>query len=226
MIETARTPTAATDEAVDRALAAAEAAADAAAEAQAAARAAALPPAAHQDTAPVGRWPLVLGGVGAICGLLTLGAAGLIYLRAVSDLHDAAQVQAKAAGMLIDQIGALSGLGQAIAPDTLLRKADAAALQADLAARMPPAPDLAPLRHDLMAAISELKMDLDAMKAGPADSAELTTMLADTLRRLEALAQPATARAAPPARPAPTAAPKAAPRKPAVQASPSPFSFE
>lgn len=239
MTETSKTPTPTPtpDEAVERALAAAEAAADAAAEAQAAARAAAVPPPAPvappQDAAPGARRALVLGGVAAVCGLLSLGAAGMIYLRAVADLHEAAELQAKAAGMLIDQIGSLSGLEQAIAPETLLRKADADALQAALAAQMPAPPqDLAPLRSDLMAAIAEVKMELDALKARPAatDTTELTMMLGETLRRLEALPQAAAAKAT---RPAPAAAPKAAaavkpkarPPKPAVQASPSPFSF-
>lgn len=236
MTDTAKTPT--PDEAVERALAAAEAAADAAAEAQAAARAVAAAPAAlaaaPQAAAPGARRALVLGGAAAVCGLLSLGAAGMIYLRAVADLHEAAELQAKAAGMLIDQIGSLSGLEQAIAPETLLRKADAEALQTALAAQMPAPPqDLAPLRSDLMAAIAEVKLELDALKARPAatDTTELTMMLGETLRRLEALPQTTPAKAP---RPAPAAAPKAAaavkkpkarPAKPAVQASPSPFSF-
>lgn len=218
MTDAANTPL---NEAIERALAAAEAATDAAAEAQAAARAAPAAALAPQPAPAPNSRLVVLAGAAAVGALLSLGAAGVVYVRSVADLREAAELQTTAASKMIEQIRGLADLSVAFDPATLARKPDVEAIGVQVGGLVAPATpeDLAKLRADLMAAISEITLRLGALGERPAEAgtAELTMMLGETLRRLDALPKtPAAAAEKPAARPpAKPAAPRpSAARKP------------
>ncbi len=220
-------------EAVEKALAAAEAAADGAIEAQSAAREARTT-LASGPTPKGDKRALVIAGVAAAWAAFALGAAGLVYLRSITDLREASEMQATAVGAIIEKAKALDESVATLQPDTLVRRAEMEKLLQDLKAaigeKSGPAvtpQDLEKLRGDIVASIAEVALR-PAAGAGAAtegaasktECSELTMMLGETMRALDAVRKdlvqtpkanrPSEAAARAPS--APTKAPKAAAR--------------
>lgn len=225
-------------QAIQTALSAAEAATDAASEA-------ALAVTGHSAlTAGLRRAQRRAGlmTMGAVAGaLLAVGAAGLVYLRSVADLREAAALQTAAAGAWVDRMTALDAAIAALTAPDMARKADLQALSDRLAkdlAAAPPDAGVARLREDVLAALADIDLRLTQMQTGvaPAETAELTALLKQAIDRIGTPAAAPAARpaaSAPAPQPAPSPAPAPAPKPKAkpprrtgtAAPAPSPFSY-
>lgn len=184
--------------------------------------------------------------LGAFIGsVISLGLGGLLYLRSVADLREAAELQALAnraaieqiqvlastvqsaqgtltdLGALNDQIAArIDGLGDRFSGDLRGFTAEAAAVQPQFASAIQKHIDdgLMQTRGEILTALAEL--ELSGSQAGATDP-DLLRLLADVRDRLKS---PPAAKAPP--KPSAAPKPKAKPKPPEGQGpSNSPFSF-
>ena len=170
------------------------------------------------------RMTAVAGGalVGAI---VCAGLSGLVYLRSMADLREAAELQAAANKVAIEQIQSMQtklaaadatvqaltqlegeigarfdGLGDRIKSDLAEFAADAAVMQPQMAAAIQTHVDtgLKQTRGEILTALAELEMG-----QGGAGDPDLKALLADLRDRLASSARAPTPRAEAGARPAP-----------------------
>lgn len=227
-------------EAIRNALAAAEAATDAAAEAAAAIEGQVRGTEALQK-AQRRLGILTIAATGG--ALLSVAVSALVYFRSVADLREASELQAAATGAWVQKFGDIDTLLTRLDVPAVAQKADLETLRADVltalaqnsapAGAAPGSADLDRLRTDVLTAIAQVELQVGDLKklSGGEQAAQLSMMLGETLRRLEAAGTPPVTKpaAAPAPKPKPASRPASSPSRPAAAAQnapePSPFSY-